>query len=298
MTEELRTNDRQLSAGDIGVLENAGQVVHFFAQLDYGVDASLPLDHAALGMDTEDMRQQIRAIRRVGQDPEDGDIVIYLLEVRSVTVALTGQIARRFRERPENALLVLTSDYESLDFVLIDREVTAGKRIGSGLRQIIRPRTLTVHRRNPSPVNLRVLKRFTFTEADYLDFSTSVVSYAKAVEAMLYHRVFVRFRAESGATDADCKNKFLQQFMREERKLTLGSIAIILPSSKEAALRAFVERLYPRAGDTFFGAGGVVERLQDERIIALRNQAAHDQTLGRADARAARGWALGILQYL
>ncbi|MFQ5595761.1 MAG: DNA methyltransferase, partial [Anaerolineae bacterium] len=166
MTEEFRTNDHQLTAGDIGVLENAGQVVHFFAQLGYDVDASLPLDHAALGMDTEDLRQQIRAIRRVGQDPTDGDIVIYLFEVRSVTVALTQQIARRFRERPENALLVLTSDYESLDFVLVDREVAAGKRIGSGLRQIIRPRTLTVHRRNPSPVNLRVLKRFTFTEAD------------------------------------------------------------------------------------------------------------------------------------
>ncbi|MFQ5593606.1 MAG: hypothetical protein ACE5HA_05615, partial [Anaerolineae bacterium] len=136
------------------------------------------------------------------------------------------------------------------------------------------------------------------TQPDYLDFSTSVVSYAKTVEAMLYHRLFVRFRTESGATDADCKNKFLRQFMRDEKKLTLGSMGIILPSSKEAALRAFVQQLYPRAGETFFGAGGVVERLQDERIIALRNQAAHDQTLGRQDARAARGWALGILRYL
>jgi len=34
------------------------------------------------------------------------------------------------------------------------------------LKQIIRPRTLTVKRRHPSPVDLRVLKRFTFTEAD------------------------------------------------------------------------------------------------------------------------------------
>ena len=34
---------------------------------------------------------------------------------------------------------------------------------------------------------------------DFLDFSTSVISYAKAVEAMLYHRLFVRFRGEFGS---------------------------------------------------------------------------------------------------
>jgi hypothetical protein len=73
---------------------------------------------------------------------------------------------------------------------------------------------------------------------------------------------------------------------------------IILASSKEAALRAFVQQLYPRAAQTFYGPGGVVERLQDPAAVALRNQAAHDQALPRADAQSARAWALGILQYL
>ena len=45
---------------------------------------------------------------------------------------------------------------------------------------------------------------------------------------MLYHRLFMRFRGESGASEGDCKNKFLQEFMRGEKHLTLGSIAIIL----------------------------------------------------------------------
>ena len=60
----------------------------------------------------------------------------------------------------------MTKDYETLDFVLVERELTAGKKLGGGIRQIIRPRTLTVKRRNPTPVDLRVLKRFTFTETD------------------------------------------------------------------------------------------------------------------------------------
>ncbi|RLT36734.1 MAG: hypothetical protein DWI57_14410 [Chloroflexi bacterium] len=166
MTDDLSTNDKLLSAADIGQLENADQIVHFFARLGYDVDDSLLLDHASLGLDTADLRQQLTAIRRVGADPVDGDVVVYLYEARSVTVALTQQIARRFRDRPGEVLLVLTRDYESLDFVLVERENIKGGRVGSGLRQIIRPRTLTVNRRNPGPVDLRVLRRFTFTEAD------------------------------------------------------------------------------------------------------------------------------------
>ena len=41
-----------------------------------------------------------------------------------------------------------------------------------------------------------------------------------------------------------------------------------------------------------------VERLNDQAAVDLRNSAAHDQALTREDARAARAWALGILQYL
>ena len=126
MNDDLPTNDVQLTAGDIDVLENAEQVVHFFAHLGYDVDQNIALDHTSLGMDSEDLRQQIRSIHLIGKDPEDEEIVIYLFEVRSVTVALTQTLARRFRERPESALLVLTKDYETLDFVLVERELAAG----------------------------------------------------------------------------------------------------------------------------------------------------------------------------
>ncbi len=160
-------NDRQLTAEHIGQLENAQQVVAFFAALGYDADRAIPLDHASLGLDSADLRQQIKHIRRVAEDPMEGNIVVYLFEARSVTVSLTQAIARRFRERTEDALLVLTRDYETLDFVLLERELAAGRsRLGGGLRPIIRPRSLTVQRRNPGPVALRVLKRFTVTEED------------------------------------------------------------------------------------------------------------------------------------
>ncbi|MCC6615298.1 MAG: Eco57I restriction-modification methylase domain-containing protein [Anaerolineae bacterium] len=167
MLDDMRINDIDLTDAAIGALENADEVAHLFATLGYNVDdrTTIP-DIATLGLDTDDLRQQILRLELLAVDPVDEDIKIYLFEVRSVTAKLRNDIARRFRERPENALLVLTSDYETLDFVLLERVVTKSKSRGKSLQQVIRPIPLNVNRRNPEAVELRVLKRFSFTEED------------------------------------------------------------------------------------------------------------------------------------
>ena len=102
------------------------------------------------------------------------------------------------------------------------------------------------------------------TQPEYLDFSTSVISYSKAVEAMLYHRLFMRFRDESGSTGEECTNEFLQKFIRGESKLTLGNFGSILGSRRDVALPRLRRSGSTRsAAETFFGAGwrsGPVER--------------------------------------
>ena len=167
MLDEMRVNDVQLNANDIRQLENADEIAHFFAKLRYDVDqrTNIP-DYGVLGMGSADMHQYMHKIELIGKDPIDRDISIYLLEVRSVTAKLRNDIARRFRERPENAILVLTNDYEELEFVLLDRLVSRSQSRRVALKQAIRPIPLTVNRLNPRPVALRVLKRFTFTEED------------------------------------------------------------------------------------------------------------------------------------
>src|ERR671918_643958 len=124
MLDEIRVNDEQLDTSDIRQLENGDEIAHFFAKLRYDVDerTNIP-DYAVLGMGSEDMRRHIHKIELIGKDPVDGDISIYLFEVLSITAKLRSDIARRFRERPENALLVLTKDYEELELVLLDRLV-------------------------------------------------------------------------------------------------------------------------------------------------------------------------------
>ena len=161
-------SDYPLTADDIGRLENQQQLIDFFAALGYDVDDSVLVDHAALGLDSADLRQRIKEIRLVGTDPVDGDLSIYLFDTRSVTLDLRRQIARCFRERPGDYLLVLTNDYETLDFVLLERDVDKGQSPGKPFKQTIRPRSLTVNRRKADDVHLRALKRFSFTEEDSL----------------------------------------------------------------------------------------------------------------------------------
>ena len=167
MATEIPGNDRDLKTVDIAQIDTPDAVARLFAQLGYAIDdRTLLPDPAAIGLGSADLRAQIRRAELLAKDPVDADIVIYLLEVRAVTAALRHAIARAFRALPEQVLLVLTTDYEELQFVLLERRVETGTSRGLMIKQIVRPIALTVDRRNPDPVALRVLKRFTFTEAD------------------------------------------------------------------------------------------------------------------------------------
>jgi hypothetical protein len=121
-----------------------------------------------------------------------------------------------------------------------------------------------------------------------MDFSTSIIPYTKAVETVLYERIFLPFRDSSGYSAADCQNKFLAEFMRGQRKLTLGNFPIILSSSKETALRAFL-------GGYLSDLDGLAASLNDTTKVQIRNKAAHEEVLSRAEAQEIRAWALEVL---
>jgi hypothetical protein len=122
---------------------------------------------------------------------------------------------------------------------------------------------------------------------EHMDFSSSVIPYTKAVEVVLHQQIFEPFR--NSHSDGDCRNSFLQAFMRGEKDLTLGSYMIILSSSKETALRSFM-------GRSLSDVEGMVTILNDGAMRDIRNKAAHDEVLTRAEAGQARAWALGILE--
>jgi hypothetical protein len=158
--------DRDLRPSDIQALSNKDGLAAFWGSLGYSIDARLAQTPQAMGITGDSLQRQIRHIERIA-DQENGTLQVYLVELRSVTQANLQGIARAFRNRVGQFLLVFTSDYEDLDFVLLERVLPGTAEQGIGTRQVsIRPRTLTVNRRNPGPVELRVLRRFTFTEGD------------------------------------------------------------------------------------------------------------------------------------
>jgi len=162
------SSDKDLSVADVQSLSDRDSVAAFFAALGYATDTRLPQTAAAMGITTESLQRQIQHIERIAVQ-EDGaePLDMYLVELDSVTVAATHGLARSLRNRIGNYLLVLTDDYDRIDFVLLERSLPATPATAMTTRQVtVRPRVLTVNRRAPTQVQLRVLRRFTYTEAD------------------------------------------------------------------------------------------------------------------------------------
>src|SRR6266496_1216843 len=175
--------DFELSREDIQLLSSRDALAAFFAKLGIDKTNRLVKNVAAMGFTSDNLKSAITHIERLAsQDARMFEV--YLFELKSVTIANTQGIVRAFRNRPGDYLLVLTDDYQRLDFVLVERysaelpksQETFGLPPAS--RQVgVRPRILTVTRRNPDEVALRVLRRFSYTESD------TIAQYEKLLSA-------------------------------------------------------------------------------------------------------------------
>lgn len=168
--------DYELSREDIQDLSNRDAFAAFFAKLGYNTNERLLQNAAAMGFGSELLKSAITSIERLAS--EDGGLLeVYLIELKSVTVAVTRALAQAFRNLSVlHPLLVLTDDYQRLDFVLVERYTASSFQESTtpGLpapftRQVgVRPRALTINRLKPGDVELRVLRRFSYTESDSL----------------------------------------------------------------------------------------------------------------------------------
>src|SRR5258708_5684710 len=171
----MRTEDYDLTLEEVQELSSRDALAAFFARLGYDSNVSMVKNVAAMGITNDNLKATITHIERLAIQSVLGfDFEIYLFELKSVTVATTQAIVRTFRNRPGDYLLVLTKDYQQLDFVLVERfnqlpqpqQDTPGITSASTKQVGVQPRVLTVNRRTPDPVALRVLRRFTCTESD------------------------------------------------------------------------------------------------------------------------------------
>ena len=168
MNDQLTTVlDIALTRQDTQSLSSADGFAAFFARLGYNTDARTAQTAGNLGITADSTIRPIKKIELIAD--QEGLLQVYLFELQSVTVVHTRALARAFRNRAGNYLLILTSDYDRLDFVLLEKYLPADSTDSSSLGQKqvgIRPRILTVERLKPGTVHLRVLRRLTWTESD------------------------------------------------------------------------------------------------------------------------------------
>src|SRR5258708_18826428 len=150
--------DYELAREDIQLLSSRDALAALFAKLGYDTNERLIQNIAAMGFTGDTLKSSITHIERLAsQDARMFEV--YLFELKSVTIATTQAIVRNFRNRPGDYLLVLTDYYQRLDFVLVERynsylsQSQENFNIPTTSKQVIvRPRVLTVNRRNPDDV--------------------------------------------------------------------------------------------------------------------------------------------------
>jgi hypothetical protein len=186
---------RDIARADVQLLANREQVVHFFYTLGFDGTSRTTLTAGALDI-KGDLRDEIGTIERVGMlTDETWTLEVYLFEVRSITKAVRDGLARVFRDRPGDYLLVLTRNYEKL----VERvETQAGvlqptmDRTQKFRKGEPKPRVLSVERQNPGDVALRVLRQLRYTGdmqvIDYCEKLRSVYDVAYWSEAYFNNR--------------------------------------------------------------------------------------------------------------
>ncbi len=169
MTEEYRL-DVDLQSTSVWDLNGPDDLAAFFARLGYRTENRIEQTPGNLGILAEGIRRPIKSIQLLAEQ-EDG-FQIYHFELAAITVAHTQALARSFRNLDGIFLLVLTSADERIDFVFLERYLPTRQEEtlpGISPRLVahkLRPLVHTVQRRNPTRIDLRLLRRFTWTEAD------------------------------------------------------------------------------------------------------------------------------------
>ena len=157
--------DLPLQPADVTAVSSADAVAQLFARLGYPTNARSQQRPDALGF-SQRLTSEVRHVERIAADLEDF-FQVFLVEVRSLTAAVRAELAKAYRDRAGDFLLVLTTPaYDTIELALLRRETRGGETSLSKLRVHAQLRTLGIERRQPTSRAIRVLRRFTWTEVD------------------------------------------------------------------------------------------------------------------------------------
>ena len=161
------TTDLNITAKDVGGLASADAVAGFLTRLGYNTDARTALTAESIGL-SGDSAAAIQSIELLSEDSE-GFLRVVLVQLRSLTAKSRNDLARVLGKANVDHLLVLTSDFNTLEFVLLHKRRRETRGPGGVIRVQVVPLAFAVARKAPATKELRTIRRFTWTCRDGLE---------------------------------------------------------------------------------------------------------------------------------
>lgn len=163
----VRSTDVEVTPQRISNLTSADAVAAFFAELGYDTERRAELTPESIGL-AGDSAAAVRSIEVLSEDSEEFLRVVFV-QLRSLTAKSRNDLARVLGRSNIEHLLVLTSDFSTIEFVLLHkrRREVRGPTRSAGIHVV--PLMVAVDRKAPSGKELRALRRFTWTTRDGLE---------------------------------------------------------------------------------------------------------------------------------
>ncbi len=159
--------DLNLTPKDIQGLTSADALAAFLAALGYDTGSRKSLTPESIGL-AGDAAAPIRAIEVLSEDAE-GFLRVVFVQLRSLTAKSRNDLARVLGRTNVDHLLILSSDFDALEFVLLDkrRREARGPTDVKGVQVV--PLSVAVPRKAVGTRQLRTIRRFTWTSRDGLE---------------------------------------------------------------------------------------------------------------------------------
>ncbi len=161
------TTDVDLSAKEVTELASPDAITAFLAKLGYDTADRTALSPEAVGLSGESA-SAIKKIELLSEDSEQFLRVVFA-QPKSLTAKVRNDLVRVLGKSNVDHVLILASDFDTLEFVFLDKRKREQKGPAAGERIQVVPKTISVNRRNPTRLDLRTLRRFTWTCPDALE---------------------------------------------------------------------------------------------------------------------------------
>ena len=159
--------DLNLTVKDISRITSADTVAAFFSNLGYDTGNRKPLTPEAIGL-SGDSAAAIRNLEVMAEDSE-GFLRVVFGQLRSLTAKSRNDLARVLGRTNVDHLLILTSDFETIEFVLLDKRRRESRGPVDSQRIQVVPLSIALARKSMGTKELRAIRRFTWTSRDGLE---------------------------------------------------------------------------------------------------------------------------------